>query len=172
MIICRSRCPCLPQKDLEVWGRDSDWGSQKALTRSLYAMGLVPKTVLRLRHEELMNEWLLLHLPADAINRLGSSITIGQLEILRVHRTDIRLVRWLLDNEFSESDVRKVLVEAENFTNIDAVRNSLNETNTVAEDAANKLCDELREHEIVPASKKSKRKGKGNPKVAQKETPT
>ena len=60
------------------------------LTTCLYTLGLEPKTILLLGDEELMDETRLMQLSDDHIKRIGDNISIGQLEILRVHRMDIR----------------------------------------------------------------------------------
>ena len=46
--------------------------------------------MLKLREEGLMDEKLLVRLSNDGFKRISHSISVGQLEILREHRKDIR----------------------------------------------------------------------------------
>ena len=61
------------------------------LTRCLFALGVEPKTVLKLQEEKLMAERTLMGLSDFTICReLRGGISHGQLEILKALRKDIR----------------------------------------------------------------------------------
>ena len=66
------------------------WYSLTVLTRSLYTIGLQPTAVLKLQEQKLMDEKRLMDLSEDSMRKMGDSLSVGQLEILRVHRRDLR----------------------------------------------------------------------------------
>ncbi|XP_076443227.1 uncharacterized protein LOC143281860 [Babylonia areolata] len=117
----------------------------RELCRCLYTFGVEPKTVIRLQEESLMCERRLAIMSDTALQAVGRSVSLGQLEILREHRRNLRLARWMLNQQYSQDNI-KAIVENENLLGsaiLETIRESLHTTDAVEEGVHKQLREVL-----------------------------